>query len=147
MKRVFPPERMRAIVGLARERIRKLDDFVGFAAPFFGDELDWEPMLEGTRIKGRSRDDIVAVLRRFIEEIETDPVGRAFDIAGLEAFLSAFQVRCEWKPRELFPLLRIAVTARKASPPLAETMAACGKDRVRSRVRRLAALIESGPEF
>jgi glutamyl-tRNA synthetase len=41
-------------------------------------------------------------------------------------------------------LLRLAVTGRKASPPLFETMAVIGKEIVRRRLRRCAEVIASG---
>ena len=43
-----------------------------------------------------------------------------------------------------FMLLRLAVTGRKASPPLFETMAVLGKEITRRRLRRAAEVVGSG---
>jgi glutamyl-tRNA synthetase len=147
MERVFSPERMRPIVELSRERIKRLDDFVPFASFFFGDELDYTAMLPKVRVKGRSRKEVTGILLTFLEEIETNPSARGFDAEGLDTFLKDFITRHGWKPREFYPLLRIAVTARKASPPLGPTMVACGKDRVRARIRDLVKIIKQGENF
>jgi glutamyl-tRNA synthetase len=132
---VLGPERLRELVVLARERLARLDDFVPYVSFFFGGSVDLRPVLGEFRVKNRSRADVIGVLQQFIEEIEKDRRARAFGKDDLEAFAREFCERQGWKPKELFTLLRLAVTGRTASPPLFETMAACGKDRVRLRLR------------
>ena len=43
-----------------------------------------------------------------------------------------------WTLKQGYPLLRLAVTGRKASPPLWETMVVLGKEITRRRLRRAA---------
>lgn len=132
---VLGTDRLRRIVDLVRERINRLDDFVGFAAFFFGGSIDLRPVIGELAAKNRTCDEVIDVLALFLEEIEKDKAARSFDAASIEAFARAFCERNAWKPKDLFGLLRIAVTGRTAAPPLFETLALCGKDRVRLRLR------------
>ena len=52
-----------------------------------------------------------------------------------------------YKPRELFTVLRVATTGRTAAPPLFDTMAIAGKDRVRARVRDVIELLKKTPDW
>ena len=62
--------------------------------------------------------------------------GLDLDAANVEAALREFCEAREWKPKELFMPVRIAVTGRTATPPLFETMEVLGKARCRWRLRR-----------
>lgn len=146
MAHVLRPERVRAMLALARERIVRLDDFVPYVSFFFGASLDYTPVLSQLRVKGRSYAETAKMLRAFVEEIEKDTQARAFTPEGLEAFARGFGERSGWKPRDLFTLLRIAVTGRTAAPPLFDTMALVGKDRVRMRLRDVIDLLKTLPE-
>ena len=53
----------------------------------------------------------------------------------LHETLKAFCEEQEWKARDLFMPVRIAVTGTKASPGLFETLEVLGKERVRRRLR------------
>jgi glutamyl-tRNA synthetase len=143
---VLRPERLRAMLGLAHERLTRLDDFVPYVSFFFGASLDYAPVLPQLRIKGRTHAQSAAVLRAFVDEIEKDTEARGFTAAGLEAFSRGFCERHGWKAKELFTLLRIAVTGRTAAPPLFDTMALVGKDRARMRLRDLVDLLHALPE-
>jgi glutamyl-tRNA synthetase len=57
-----------------------------------------------------------------------------FDHAGLEAPLRALADARAWKAGDLFMAIRVAVTGRTATPPLFETLAAVGRDRVLERL-------------
>ena len=46
-----------------------------------------------------------------------------------------------WKTKHAFMVLRLALTGRKASPPLFETMAVLGKEIARRRLRRAAEVV------
>jgi glutamyl-tRNA synthetase len=140
---VLGTERLRRIVELCRERINRLDDFVGFASFFFGGSIDLKPVVGELAAKNRTREEVTDVLALFLEEIEKDKAARTFDAPSIEAFARAFCERTGWKPKDLFGLLRIAVTGRTAAPPLFDTLALCGKDRVRLRLRDAVELLRS----
>lgn len=146
MAHVLRPERLTAMLGLAHERLTRLDDFVPYVSFFFGASLDYAAVVPQLRIKGRTHAQSAAVVRAFVEEIELDPQARSFTPAGLEAFSRGFCERHGWKPKELFTLLRVAVSGRTAAPPLFDTMALVGKDRARMRLRDLVDLLQALPE-
>lgn len=143
---VLRPERLRAMLGLAHERLTRLDDFVPYVSFFFGGSLDYTTVLPQLKIKGRTHGQSAAVLRAFAEEIEKDTEARGFSAAGLEAFARGFCERQGWKAKDVFTLLRIAITGRTAAPPLFDTMALVGKDRARMRVRDLVELLQALPD-
>ena len=57
----------------------------------------------------------------------------------LEEVARAWTEALGWKTKHAFMLLRLAVTGRKASPPLFDTMAVLGKEITRRRLRNAAA--------
>ncbi len=132
---LYTPERLHAMVELARERITLLDDFVPYTAFFFAGSVDYSQVLGKMKLKKRNRKQVTGILKTYLEEIERDPKARAFTAPELEAFSRNFCERHAWKTREIFTLLRLAVTGRTAAPPLFDTMAAVGKDRARLRLR------------
>jgi len=144
---VLDADRLRGIVGLVRERLQRLDDFVPYASFFFGGSVDLRPVMPEFRLKKRTRSEVIEILRSFAEGIEKDKRARSFAVADLEAFAREFCERTAWKPKELFTLLRLAATGRTAAPPLFDTLAACGKDRVRLRLRDAITALESEPDW
>ncbi len=143
---VLSTERLRELMPLCRERVQRLDDFVPFASFFFGGSIDLRAALPELRVKNRSRADVIAVLQQFLEEIEKDKDARSFTPAAIETFARGFCERSGWKTKELFGLLRTAVTGRTAAPPLFDTLAACGKDRTRLRLRDAIDALRAAPE-
>ena len=135
MTHVFPKERLMAILEQSQPRINRLDDFIPYAGFFFGETLDFEPVRRLFYIKNRSKAEVIGVLEAYLEGVEIDENARSFGSEGLEVFSRTFCKSSGWKTKELFSLLRISTTARTAAPPLFVTMALCGKDRVRARIR------------
>lgn len=129
------PRRLAAIAALAQERITTVEDIVPYASFFFGGSVDYDAVLGRLAIKKRTFEQSAQVLTAFVTEIELDPGARSFEPEALEAFARGFCERHEWKPRELFTLLRIGATGRTAAPPLFDTLSLLGKDRVRQRLR------------
>lgn len=144
---VLDEARMKAMLELAQPRIARLDDFIPYVSFFFGASVDYTPVLAKFRIKKRSRAEVLAVLKLYLEQIERDERARGFTVEGLEEFSREFCKQHEWKARELFLLLRLSVTGRTAAPGLFETMALCGKDRVRHRIREVLELLEAGENW
>jgi len=140
-------ERWARIVTLCRERIARLDDFVPYAAFFFGGTVDYTSVLPVLKLKNRTRKDVVGILRAYLEDIEQDPRARAFEPEGLEAFSHAFGEKHGYSTKELFTLLRVVSTGRTATPPLFETLTVLGKDRVRLRLRDAADVLGKQPEW
>ena len=145
-ERVLSDARIDALLGLSQERIETLDDFIPYASFFFGGSVDYGPVANKLRIKKRTPKESAKILAAWAEGIEKDPQARQFSVEGLEAFSRRFCEEQGWKPREVFTLLRIGATGRVAAPPLFDTLATLGKDRVRLRLRDAVAYLKGMPE-
>jgi glutamyl-tRNA synthetase len=124
-----------AILPLVQERIDTLADFVAYADFFFvGDVRYEESALPKLVAKGRTPRETAKAFRVLLED-HLDSI-LEWNAANIEAAMRAFCEADEWKPKELFMPIRIAVTGRTATPPLFETMEVLGKARSRWRLRR-----------
>lgn len=130
-------ERIRAIVPLIRERIDKGEDFVPATSYFFSGDLELDPSL--LIPKKRTAKETAEALESYVEVIEKQI---DFSPEALEALSRAHGEAIEWKPKDLFMPLRLAVTGRKATPPLFETMSVLGRALVRRRLRTAVAVLE-----
>ncbi|WP_425574874.1 glutamate--tRNA ligase [Nocardioides fonticola] len=116
---------------LVAERINKLaeaPDMLGFLfveeAAFARDEADVEKLLDDA---GR---EIVAASLAALEPLES------WSTAAIQDALNAELIeRRELKPRVAFGPVRVAVTGRRISPPLFESMELLGRDRSLARLR------------
>ena len=62
-----------------------------------------------------------------------------FSVGAIEGMLRGLAERLDWKAGDLFMPIRIAVTGRRATPPLFETMAVLGRERCLVRLARALA--------
>lgn len=130
---IFTEERLRELVPLVYERIDKLDDFIDHTAFFFNGDVPYDEDATTNLIpKKREKKEIVKALQAVVEKIDALP---ELTLENMETTLRGLCDEIEWKPKELFMPVRVAVTGRKATPPLFETMAALGKERCRRRLR------------
>lgn len=121
---------------LVQERMQLLgqaEDMLGFLF------LDTEDIRHDPDAVAGLTDDAHAVLeasRRALAELET------FDTASIEQVLRDVLVDgLGIKPRFAFTPLRVAVTGRRVSPPLFESMELLGRDAVLARIERLASSV------
>jgi glutamyl-tRNA synthetase len=144
-ERVLAPERVKPLLAQAQERVQRLDDFVPYLSFFFGAHLDYGPVQDKLRPPaGKTAEDAAQALESFVQDIERDNAARAFTPAALDEFSRRFAAQAGWKTKDLFMLLRLAITGRTASPGLFETMALCGKDRCRLRIRDVVHILRGG---
>ncbi len=135
-ERVLAPARIKAMLAQAQERVHRLDDFIPYMSFFFGGSVDYASVRDKLKpASGKSGPETAELLDTYVQEIERDNAARGFTAPALEAFSREFCQRHAVKAKELFMLLRVAVTGRTASPSLFDTMAICGKDRCRTRIR------------
>jgi len=121
------------ILPLVQERIPKLraEEFDAMAGFFFvsANELDYDPALLVP--KKTEPSDVGRVLEKIrgrfaaIDPWETQP---------MEDAIRALAEEVGWKAGSLFMCVRIAVTGRKATPPLLESMIILGKDESLARI-------------
>ena len=135
-------ERLRALVPLVRERMQRLDEFLPLIDFFFSGDLDYAPVAKDLLPRERTPKQVADLLVLFSEALDAQ---RDFSPAGLEAFARAFAEKNGWSSKELFMLLRLAATARKATPPLFETLAGLGRELIRRRIRLCADLVKKMP--
>ncbi len=132
--------RLAAVVPLVRERLTTLDDAPGIAGFFFREAV--EPSPEQLVGKNLTPAESAAVARRCLEVLEglTD-----LDAAAAEPPLRELVDELGLSPGQVFGILRVAVTGQTVSPPLFESMAVVGRDKVLERVRAAIALLEERP--
>ncbi|MBP8806221.1 MAG: glutamate--tRNA ligase [Kofleriaceae bacterium] len=123
---------------LVRQRIKRLDDFVGATDYFFAGDLDYGPIAAELVIPNVAPADVAAGLLAYVDRLEAR---EGWDHAGLEQDARAWCEALGWKTKHAFMLLRLVVTGRKASPPLFDTMAVLGKELTRRRLRQAAELL------
>jgi glutamyl-tRNA synthetase len=125
----------RALVGriapLIRERVKLLSEVVEYCDFFFTDALTYSrDDLLGKAYAARPADAKVA-LERAAGVIERGP----FVHAALEASLRELAGELGAKAGDLFSLIRVAVTGKRVTPPLFESMEILGQERCLARLR------------
>jgi glutamyl-tRNA synthetase len=131
-------DKLEKIAPIIQERIVTLDDAPQMAGFFFRDDIQPEPAeLVGknmtpsaSAIAARRAYDILAPLDEINAESAEQPLRALADEMGLKA-------------GQLFGILRVAVTGQKVSPPLFESMAIVGKEKVLERVQRAIEILEA----
>ncbi|MCY3912988.1 MAG: glutamate--tRNA ligase [Chloroflexi bacterium] len=121
-------------LALEQERIGHLSDVPDMMGFFFDDDLD--PDVELMRFKRHDRAETAAALATVEGLVRELP---EFTIGAIETMLRGLAERLGWKTGDLFMPIRIAVTGRRATPPLFETMAVLGRERCLVRLRRARA--------
>ncbi len=119
------------IIPLIRERLVTLDDCLPFAAWFFKETVEPDPAeLIGKDLTAaqsaeiaRKSYEILAALPEIAPTIAEPPMRKLVEESGLSA-------------GQIFGILRVAVTGQTVSPPLFESMAIVGKEKVLERVRK-----------
>lgn len=145
MSLVLDPAYIRHIVPLLQERIERLMDFVPMSSFFFGAPLEYDP--QSLLVKGVVPSELSRILSEVGEELDGL---KAWTTPNLEALLRTYCEKTGIKSKILFMPVRIAVTGRKASPPLFESMELIGKplcqQRLREAVHKLKTLPDPQPQ-
>ncbi len=130
-------ERLLAITPLIRERLVTLDDAVSFAGFFFREDV--QPKPEELVGKDMTAAQSAQAARRAYEVLqgleEINP-------ASADAPLRLLAEELGLKTGQLFGILRVAVTGQTVSPPLLESMAVIGKEKVLERIQRASTILE-----
>jgi glutamyl-tRNA synthetase len=114
-----------------------LDDSVDMAGFFFQDAVTLEP----SDLIGKDLDaSQTAVIVKQVHELlqQTDD----FSADGLEQLLREFVDQSAYNNKQVFGILRVAITGQRVSPPLFETMEIVGKDKALVRLLHAIALLE-----
>jgi glutamyl-tRNA synthetase len=123
-------EKLLPIAPLLQERLKTLKEAPEMMAFFFVDGVEYEP--ETLVQRKMDRESTVEALRRSLGTLKALA---SFDAESLESVLRPLAEELGLKAGQLFGVLRIAVTGRKAAPPLFEVMQVVGRDRCLDRVQ------------
>ena len=144
LDRALPPtvprplseEYVRAITPLVQERLKTLADASQLMDFFFLDDLEYPA--EYLVQKAMDMEGTVIALEATLQRVADLPEWSA---ESLEGGLRPLAEELEIKTGQLFGAIRVAVTGRKAAPPLFDTMAILGRERCLSRLRAAAPLL------
>ncbi len=123
------------LMPLVRNRIKRLDEVIPIAEFFFSGDLDLTPIAADFKIEGVSNTDLKKALLAFVEAFEARD---GWTKEMLEDVGAKWLEANKWTLKQGYPLFRFAITGKKASPPLFETMVVLGKEITRRRLRRAA---------
>ena len=127
---IFSENYLKSIYPLMKERISKFEDFISKADFFFNGSLNYTE--ESLIPKNISKQDLKKMFSTLLEELDEL---YEWDSSKIEEILHNQQEKLAWKPKDYFMPIRIAVTGRKDSPPLTETMEVIGRELVRFRIK------------
>jgi len=127
---IFSREKIAALVPLMRERIDLGEQFVPGTEYFFCGDVTLP--VELLRPKRHDLAELARVLESALEAFEAHT---PFEPESLEVLGRRVAEDHGWKAGDLFMPLRVALTGRKASPPLFDVMTVLGRALVRRRLR------------
>jgi len=127
------PEALAPLVPLVRERLRTLNEAPEMLRFFFDEPDAYRP--EQLTPKGRDAAAAAGALKSAASALSGLP---GWTPQTIEPALRALAERIGWSSKDLFMVLRVAITGRTVTPPLIESMSRLGKDRVLARLERAA---------
>ncbi len=133
----FPKDKLDEIIPLIQDRLIKLSDFSELT-DFFWQMPSIEPKLL------LKKTDVKTVSDQLELTIEALSQLKEFSYQEVETVIRGLQEKHDWHKRQYFMMLRIAVTGKKATPPLFETMSVIGKKEVVKRLEKAKELINNG---
>ncbi len=126
--------RMSQLLPMFRERMIVGGDFVWQAEPFYAEQV--HPHLDDLVPKGwdaaQTRLALEAVQGLLKSHMASETA--AWDAPTLERIVRELADARTWPPKQLFMCMRVALTGRRESPPLFDTMAAIGNLRCIERL-------------
>ncbi len=131
------------LLPLVQNRMKNLNDFIDQTAFFYNVELAYEGA-DGAALlpKGKTQKEMADALMGAADAMDAM---ESWSVANIEAALRALAEEKGLKIKELFMPVRVAISGRKASPPLFESMEALGRERVRFRLRKAAEYVKTLP--
>ncbi len=132
----IPDTKLVQIIPLVKERLVKLSD-INQLVDFFATDLPLESKL---LLKKSTPEEVDLQLQQTIDQIHsiTD-----WNLQNIESTIRQLQEKHDWHKGQYFMMIRIAVTSKKATPPLFETIQVLGKDKVINRLSNAQKLIQT----
>jgi len=130
-------EKLRQMIPIIQERLATLDDVVPMAGFFFQEEIHPEPdEMVGKKMTSAQS---AGALRRVYEILQNLPT---ITHETAEQPLRNLAAEMNLSTGQLFGILRVAVTGQTVSPPLFESMAIIGRQKVLERIERAIITLE-----
>jgi len=130
------PERYRALLDLLRVRARTIDDIVRQAAPYFRDEIDYDPDAVAKTYRDRAAS--VEVLQAIHDRLAA--VHR-WDAETLEHALRDLATERGVQAGKIFTPLRVALTGLSVSPGIFDVLVMLERDRALQRIADMAKML------
>jgi glutamyl-tRNA synthetase len=132
-------ELVRKIVPMVRERINLLNEVVEWVDFIFMEEVDfdsesWEKIMK--------KDGVPEILAKAYKTLEG--ISR-FEASRIEEELKDLAEKLRVKKKQLFQPIRVAVTGRRVSPPLYESLEILGRERTLQRIEKALSLLKKNP--
>jgi glutamyl-tRNA synthetase len=126
----FSVEYLKRLHPLVKERLEVFEQFVDRNAFFFNGALDYS----GLAIVPKGLDEVafkeaIAELLLILDDLYV------WTEAELQRVMDTHRAKIGWKPRDYFMPIRLIVSGRPDSPPLAASMELIGREMVRFRLR------------
>lgn len=138
VKRPLDDHYVSQVLPLIQERAKTLTETAQLASFFFLDELEYDAgLLLSKKLDSGAA---VAALTAAVQELQGVT---QWDALTLEDVLRPLALKLNLGTRELFGLLRVAITARTASPPLFQTMEVLGPGRCLARLNAALRLLST----
>lgn len=122
-------EFLRQVIGLLKERVTKIPDFVTLGPYFFSPDFAYDPTAEAKHFTPESAD----ILTAFADKLESQP---EFTHDSLAEALSALAEEKGIKKAAIIHPTRLAVSGVPAGPSLYEMLAVMGKPVVLERLKK-----------
>jgi glutamyl-tRNA synthetase len=134
-------EILERIAPLVRERMVTLDDAPALAGFFFEEQVHPAPeTLVGKKMTPQESADAARQAYQVLADLPEINTHTA------EEPMRALAESLNLSPGQLFGILRAAVTGRAVSPPLFESMAIIGREKVLERIQQAAAVLDELPQ-
>ncbi|MSQ08266.1 MAG: glutamate--tRNA ligase [Dehalococcoidia bacterium] len=140
VQRPIDRTRVRALIPMIQERLKRLAEAPDLLAIFFEEEV--MPDRNSIIQKGM---DVAATTKALTEAHALAKSTQPFEPEPLEIVFRALAEQLGIKPGQLFGSIRVAITARSVAPPLFHTMSGLGRDRVITRLDKAIRTLESAP--
>ncbi len=127
------------VTPLIRERVKVLAEVAGYCDFFFTDELHYAREELLGKAFANKPGEAAQALGVASTQLESPA---SWTHEALESAMRALAERLGVKAGDLFSLVRVAVTGRRVTPPLFESMEIVGRDRCLARLRAAAAKLE-----
>ncbi len=129
----FPKDKLDSILPLVRERLEKLSDMEELTDFFYRNIVQEKALL----LKKSNKEEVSEQLTLTINELSKID---NWNTTNIETVVRKLQEENEWKKGQFFMMVRVAVTGKKATPPLFETMEVVGKESVLERMSQAVEL-------